>query len=38
MKNQSRNIFKNIKFLGKMFNNWPNHLSGTNAYKTLEFY
>ena len=30
-------VFKNIKFLGEISNNWPNNLLGTNAYKTLEF-
>ena len=29
-------FFKNIKFLGKISNNWPNVLLGTNVYKTLE--
>ena len=23
-------VFKNIKFLGELFNNWPNELLGTN--------
>ena len=29
-------VFKNIKFLGRICNNWPNDLLGTNVYKTLE--
>ena len=29
-------IFKNIKFLGEVSNNWPDDLLGTNMYKTLE--
>ena len=29
-------VFKNIKFLGELSNNWPNYLVGTNVYKTLE--
>ena len=29
------NVYKNIKFLGKIFNNWPNDLLGTNVYKNL---
>ena len=32
------NIFKNIKFLGEMSNNWPNDLLGANVYRTLESY
>ena len=27
------NVFKNIKFLDKISNNWPNDLLGTNVYK-----
>ena len=34
--NSEQNVFKNIKFLGKISNNWPNDLLGTNVYKTLE--
>ena len=30
-------IFKNIKFLGEISNNWPKDLLGTNVYKTLDF-
>ena len=26
-------VFKNIKFLDKISNNWPNDLLGTNVYK-----
>ena len=37
-KNSESKVFKNIKFLGEIFNNWQNCLLGTNAYKTLEFY
>ena len=29
-------VFKNIKFLGEISNNWPSDLLGTNLYKTLE--
>ena len=29
-------VFKNIKFLGEIPNNWQNDLLGTNVYKTLE--
>ena len=29
-------VFKNIKFLGEISNNWPSDLVGTNLYKTLE--
>ena len=29
-------VFKNINFLAKISNNWPNDLFGTNVYKTLE--
>ena len=36
--NSESKVFKNIKFLGEIFNNWQNCLLGTNAYKTLEFY
>ena len=30
------NVFKNIKFLGHISNNWTNNLLGTNIYKTFE--
>ena len=35
--NSESNVFKNIKFLGKISNSWPNNLLGTNVYKILEF-
>ena len=35
--NSQSNVFKNIKFLGKISNSWPNNLLGTNVYKILEF-
>ena len=35
-KNSELNILRNIKFLSKKFNKWPNDLLGTNVYKTLE--
>ena len=35
-KNSELNVLKNIKFLSKKFNKWPNDLLGTNVYKTLE--
>ena len=28
-------VFRNITFWGKISNNWPNDLLGTNVYKTL---
>ena len=34
--NSESKIFGNIKFLGKVFNDWPNYLLETNVYKTLE--
>ena len=34
--NSESNVFKTIKFLGEISNNWPN-LLGTNIYKTLDF-
>ena len=36
--NSELNIFKNIRFSGKISNNWPNDLVETNVYKTIEFY
>ena len=33
--NSESNVLKNIKFSGKIFNNWPNDLLGTNVYKAL---
>ena len=35
--NSELKVFKNIKFLGEISNNWPNDLLGTNVYKALEF-
>ena len=35
--NSESNVFKNIKFLGEISNNWLNELLGTNVYKTSEF-
>ena len=29
--------FKNIKFSGEIYSNWPNNLLETNVYETLEF-
>ena len=29
-------VFKNIALFGKIFNNWPNDLLGTNVYKTIK--
>ena len=29
-------VFKNMKFLGEISNNWPDYLLGTDLYKTLE--
>ena len=34
--NSELKIFKNIKFLNEISNNWPNDLLETNVYKTLE--
>ena len=34
--NSESKVFKNIKFSGKISNNWPNNLLETNVYKTLE--
>ena len=36
-KNFDWNVFKNRKFWGETFNNWPRELLGTNVYKNLEF-
>ena len=36
-KNSESKVFKNIKFLVEILNNWPNDLLGKNAYKTLQF-
>ena len=35
-KNSESKVFKNIKLLGEISNNWPNDVLGTNVYKTLE--
>ena len=35
--NSESNVFKNIKLLGEISNNWPNNLLGTYVLKTLEF-
>ena len=35
-KNSELNVLRNIKFLSKKFNKWPNDLLGTIVYKTLE--
>ena len=35
--NPESNVFRNIKFLGKISSSWPNVLLGTNVYRTLEF-
>ena len=29
-------VFKNMKILGEMSNNWPKYLLGTYVYRTLE--
>ena len=34
--NSELKVFKNIKFLGEISNNWSNHLLGTNVCKTLQ--
>ena len=34
--NSESNVFKNIKLLGEISNNWPKDLLGKNVYKTLE--
>ena len=33
--NSESNVFKNIKLLSEISNNWPNDLLGINVYKTL---
>ena len=35
--NSESKVFKNIKFLGEIANNWQNDFLGINVYKTLEF-
>ena len=34
--NSELKIFKNMTFVGKISNNWPNDLLETNVHKTLE--
>ena len=34
--NYSLKVFKNMKLLGEISNNWSNDLLGANVYKTLE--
>ena len=34
--NSELKVFKNIKLLGEISNNWPNDLSGINVYKIVE--
>ena len=36
--NSESEVFVNIKFLSKIFNNWSKDLVGTNVYKTLKFW
>ena len=39
-KTSESNVSKTIKFSGKIFDNWPNDLwgtDGTDVFKTLEF-
>ena len=35
-KNFEQKLFKNIKFLDEISNNWPNDLLGLNVYNTLK--
>ena len=35
-KNSESKVFKDIKLLGEISNNWTKDLLGTNVYKTLE--
>ena len=35
-KNSESKVFKNIKFLGKISNNWPNNLLEAHVFKILE--
>ena len=35
--NSESKVFKNIRFLCEVSDNWPNNLLGTNVYKTLKF-
>ena len=34
--NSELNVYKNMKFVGEISNNWPNDLLETNVYKTLD--
>ena len=34
----NQKLFKNIKFIGEISNNWLNDLLEANVYKTLESY
>ena len=34
----NQKLFKNIKFIGEISNNWSNDLLETNVYKTLKSY
>ena len=34
--NSELKVFKNMKFVGEISNNWLNDLFGTNVYATLE--
>ena len=35
--NSELDVFKTIKFLIEISNNWQKHFLGTNVYKSLEF-
>ena len=35
-KNSESKVFKDMKLLGEISNNWTKDLLGTNVYKTLE--
>ena len=35
--NSESKVFKNVKFLGEISNNWPKDLLETNVYKTISF-
>ena len=35
--NSESQVFKNIKFLGEISNNWPNDLFGTMSIRLLNF-
>ena len=35
--NSETKVFKNVKFLGEISNNWPKDLLETNVYKTISF-